>query len=119
METSEIDQVRKDKLAAAAAKKRAWRAAKRAALQTAVQKAPGTKNKKEAKVSYKTMARDSKRGEQKIKLLTPENPKRPGSDAHVLFARYKDGMTVDQYVAAGGRLDAVRWDVKHKFIALK
>lgn len=61
-----------------------------------------------------------------IKLLSPNNPKKPGSASAARFALYKDGMSVEAYkgaVKAAGqpmRLAAadLLWDVRHKFIEL-
>jgi len=50
----------------------------------------------------------------KITLLTKENPKR--GTAFERFALYKNNMTVDQYIAAGGKKADIAWDVKQGFI---
>lgn len=47
------------------------------------------------------------------------NPKKAGSMAHARFARYKAGMTVGDFLKAGGRRDDIRWDLKRGFISLK
>lgn len=49
---------------------------------------------------------------------TKGNPKRPNTNAHAMFELYKDGMTVAQYVEAGGGRDWVRWDVSKGHITL-
>jgi hypothetical protein len=54
------------------------------------------------------------------------NPKQPGTGAWYLFALYKDGMTVADYVKAvraqphrpDAAYDALRWDVKHGYITV-
>jgi hypothetical protein len=46
------------------------------------------------------------------------NPKRAGTNAFSMFELYKDGMTVAQYVEAGGGRDWVRWDVNKGYITL-
>ena len=46
------------------------------------------------------------------------NPKRPNTNAFSMFELYKDGMTVAQYVEAGGGRDWVRWDVSKGYITL-
>ena len=53
----------------------------------------------------------------KIKVLAKENPKRAGAAAR--FALYKDGMSVGEYIKAGGLMADVRWDVKQGFISVK
>ena len=53
----------------------------------------------------------------KITVLVKENPKR--AKAAERFALYKNGMTIADYVAAGGTLADVRWDTKMNFISVK
>lgn len=53
-----------------------------------------------------------------ISLCVDVNPKRHKSKARERFDLYKNGMTVEQFVAAGGLLEDVRWDLKHEFISL-
>ena len=52
----------------------------------------------------------------KIKVLVKKNPKRPGGAAHALFDLYKPGMTVAEFLKAGGWRADIRWDTKQKFI---
>jgi hypothetical protein len=47
-------------------------------------------------------------------LLSKENPKR--GNAATRFSLYKSGMTVADYVAAGGKVQDVAWDSKKGFI---
>jgi hypothetical protein len=51
-----------------------------------------------------------------ITLLVKENPKRKGSACYPRFDLYEDGMTVADYIAAGGRKADIKWDVDKKFI---
>jgi hypothetical protein len=46
------------------------------------------------------------------------NPKRANTNAYSMFELYRDGMTVAQYVEAGGGRDWVRWDVSKGYITL-
>lgn len=55
---------------------------------------------------------------EKISLLVPNNPKRAGSSAFDRFALYKDGMTVDEYLKAGGTMADINWDLGHRLISL-
>lgn len=57
-------------------------------------------------------------GDSTIKVLVKENPKRPSSTSHARFELYRNGMTVDQFLAAGGVTGDLAWDSqeKHKFI---
>lgn len=48
-----------------------------------------------------------------------ENPKRAGSGAHARYALYKAGMTVGEFLKAGGIPADVHWDLKQKFIKLE
>jgi chemotaxis protein histidine kinase CheA len=54
--------------------------------------------------------------DREITVLTKENPKR--ADAARRFALYKTGMTVGEYIEAGGYPADVRWDIKQGFIAV-
>lgn len=53
----------------------------------------------------------------KITVLVKENPKR--AKAAERFALYKNGLTIGEYIAAGGTLADIRWDVKQSFISVK
>jgi hypothetical protein len=53
-----------------------------------------------------------------ITVLVSENPKKVGSKSYDRFNLYKTGMTVAEYVAAGGFLGDIRWDVRHGFISV-
>lgn len=57
--------------------------------------------------------------EAKITLLVTKNPKKAGSKAHARYALYKNGMTVSQFLAAGGSRKDLTWDVEHKHIEIK
>jgi hypothetical protein len=54
-----------------------------------------------------------------IKLLATSNPKRSGSAAHTRFAFYQDGMTVGQFLEAGGTMADINFDAAKKFISLE
>lgn len=65
------------------------------------------------------------RPEQKITLLKDKankpygadnNPKRPGTSAAKMFILYKSGMSVAEFVAAGGTGAALKYDHQHGFI---
>lgn len=47
------------------------------------------------------------------------NPKKVGSAAHGKFALYKEGMSVKDFIAAGGTMADVKWDSERQFIKLK
>lgn len=59
------------------------------------------------------------RGDKKIHILSKENPKRKGTEAHKLFALYKNGMSVAEALAKGVPSGYISWDVKHKYIELR
>lgn len=50
-----------------------------------------------------------------ISSIVP-NPKTPGTKAHHRYALYAEGMTVQQYLAAGGESSDIRYDVNRGFI---
>ena len=56
--------------------------------------------------------------DQRIKVLAEENPKREGSASFDRFALYRDGMSVAEYLDAGGRRPDLVWDCRYKFIAI-
>ena len=53
-----------------------------------------------------------------ITIKSIANPKRQGTLAHGRFELYKDGMTVADYVAAGGRTGDVNHDAEAGSIEL-
>lgn len=53
-----------------------------------------------------------------IRILAESCPKRPGTKAHDLWQLYRDGMTVAQFLAAGGTRAALMWDQERAFIRL-
>jgi hypothetical protein len=53
-----------------------------------------------------------------ITVLVAANPKRPGSATHARFELYRTGMTVAEFLAAGGRSVDLAWDEGHGFIRL-
>ena len=54
----------------------------------------------------------------KITILTKANPRLKGTLAHRMIELYKNGITVESFVAAGGRLSDIRWDVLRNHIKL-
>lgn len=54
-----------------------------------------------------------------IRLKTDSNPKRVGSNAHARFALYRDGMTVEEFIKAGGTMGDINFDQGKGFIALE
>jgi hypothetical protein len=55
-----------------------------------------------------------------LKLLVSDNPKRPGTEAHERFRGYfrPEANTIATALACGLRMDDIRHDVEHGFIAL-
>lgn len=47
-----------------------------------------------------------------------KNPKRENTEAWNMFSLYRDGMTVKEYVEAGGSVAYVRWDLGKGHISL-
>lgn len=55
----------------------------------------------------------------KITLLVDHNPKRPGCAAEKRFALYQDGMTQEEFLAAGGTTPDLAYDTAHGYIAVE
>lgn len=53
-----------------------------------------------------------------IKLLVVGNPKRKDTLAYTRYALYRDGMTIAEYVAAGGRSGDIKHDLAFEYIQL-
>ena len=53
-----------------------------------------------------------------IAKLVNGNPKRPGSAARRRFDRYRSGMTVQDFLDAGGLLGDIYHDIAHGHIAV-
>lgn len=51
-----------------------------------------------------------------IKVLVNRNPKRRNSKAHEIFYLYKDGMTVKEFLEAGGQRRDLNWNVAKNFM---
>ena len=54
----------------------------------------------------------------KITVVVTENPKKAGTASHTRFAVYKTGMTVAEFLKAGGKRADLDWDVSHKFVSI-
>jgi hypothetical protein len=48
-----------------------------------------------------------------ISWVRPDNPKKVGTKAHRVFSLYQVGMTVSDFVRAGGTSSSVRYDLEH------
>jgi hypothetical protein len=55
-------------------------------------------------------------GDYKITVLVDKNPKRTGSVSAKRFDLYKTGMTVSEFISAGGKSADISWDVAHNYI---
>lgn len=58
-------------------------------------------------------------GKKIYRLHKDGNPRRPGSFGYRSFALIKDGMSYEDYLAAGGRNTDLTWDVKHGFTEVR
>lgn len=54
-----------------------------------------------------------------IRVLATENPKRAGSRAAKEWELYRDGMTVRDYLQAGGSRAGIKWDADREFIRVE
>jgi hypothetical protein len=66
--------------------------------------------KKKAPAKKAAVGRAKFSDDAKIKLLVTENPRRKGTVAHDKFAKFKDGMTVGEFIKAGERHED--WDMR-------
>jgi len=74
----------------------------------------------EKKKEKQTKVVDKKLGDKAIiRLLIDHNPKRKNSRSYGEFSLYKDGMTVEEYIKAGGSKAGIRWDLDKKYIRLE
>lgn len=55
---------------------------------------------------------------QVVTVVSPVNPKKPGSQAHARFALYVSGQSVAVNLKAGVRRDDLAWDSKRGFIII-
>ena len=92
-------------------------AAKKPAKKAAPKKAKASAKKAKAGGAKRVRLAEQYAGK-KVKLLVKENPKRKGAAPAKRFDLYKNGMTVETFLEKGGTAADVRWDVKHKYIAL-
>ena len=94
-------------------------AAKRKAAKTAAKKSAAPKAATNGASKAASLRSKEVLGK-KITIKTEEkkNPKREGTRAHKRFSMYKDGMTVEDYIKAGGKKSSVSYDVKKGYIAL-
>lgn len=53
-----------------------------------------------------------------ITVLVEENPKNKGTQAAARFELYQNGMTIAEYIAAGGRSGDIKNDVTAGYISL-
>lgn len=75
--------------------------------------------KKEAEESTpKTSRRARFTEDQVITLLVDENPKRKGTMAWEKWEIYEDGMTVGEYLEAGGKRSTLNYDVEKGYIEI-
>jgi hypothetical protein len=88
------------------AKKNAAPAAKAAAPPTPAANGAGTRGRKSAATG------------KKITLVVKENPCRVGTMHHKAYALYKTGDTVEAFLAKGGRMSDVNYDVAKGHISL-
>ena len=100
----------------AVAKKADAAPAKKAEVAVPAKKAAPTKKAPEPEVGARGR-QPNIAGSAKIKILAKDNPKRAAAAER--FALYKNGMTVDEYIAAGGKRADVNWDVAQGFIEVK
>jgi len=77
---------------------------------TAPAKKPAPAAKKKASAKKAAVGRAKFSDDAKIKLLVTENPRRKGTVAYEKFSKFKDGMTVGEFIKAGERHED--WDMR-------
>jgi hypothetical protein len=80
---------------------------------------PSTKATKTSPKSSSPASSSKFHGGERIYRIVKKNPRKEGTWGWKSFQLIKDGMTVDQYIKAGGRKNDLQWDVDHKFVELK
>lgn len=55
----------------------------------------------------------------KIYKVVTRNPKRPGTMAWEKWKKYRNGMTVRQYLNRGGKRSTLRWDEERGLIQIQ
>jgi hypothetical protein len=92
-----------------------------AAAKKATKKAPKkAAAKKPIKVAKKVADdRNFISGDAVITKLVKENPRAKGTWGWESFKLIRNGMTVDQFVKAGGRRKDLRWDIAHNYVSVK
>jgi hypothetical protein len=58
------------------------------------------------------------RTDPRVVVYVAPNPKKPGSSSWSRFEQYTVGETIDQFLARGGTLGDVKWDLERGFIQL-
>lgn len=59
------------------------------------------------------------RDDRVIRVLAESNPKKKGTKSYDRFELYEDGMTVQQFVRAGGKSADIAWDAERGFIRVE
>lgn len=79
-----------------------------------------TKNTQTERKTQRTkQPRPVLRDDRVIRVLSETNPKKKGTKSYDRFALYEDGMTVQQFVKAGGTSADVKWDAERGFIRVE
>lgn len=84
-----------------------------------------TPRKKTATTPKKKAAAKESRGRpselhgKKIYIKVQENPRRKGTHGYKSFEMMKNGMLVEDFIAAGGRMVDLRSDIAHKYVEVK
>jgi hypothetical protein len=105
---------------ATAVKKSGWGSANGASKPDAKVKAKKEeKGAKVAKLASKSLTRKGAYDpEAKITVLAKENPRRPGTHGHKVFASYSRLKTVGKVIEAGGKVADLKWDEDHESIKI-
>ncbi len=90
------------------------------ASKAAAPQAPTDEKAKRVRLTYDVSRRKGVRitRDVTLALLKQDNPHRPGSRVHTAFSLYRNGMTVGEFMDAGGLVGDIRQHVDTGYIEL-
>lgn len=92
---------------------------KKVAEEKATATDPGAKKLAKLKVAKAKSAEADKADLRTIHIVVKKNPRKEGSHGWHSYGKMKEGMTIEEYLKAGGRRVDLMWDADKKNIELK
>lgn len=102
-----------------------------ASTKSTTKKHRSTKKASEAKTTHKSVSKKAATAKKtkeavrtfvdkslRIVKLVKDNPRKKGTFGFKSFSKIKNGMTVEAFQEAGGRLKDMHWDVNHGYLKL-